>query len=325
MKKAARASAASSLIEMPLMGVYAACIIARQEQRNTDYKILDEVLVKAGNTAGARDLAVKALTGMPESIIPFVRDEIDIHAVCAAVAYATTENYIGNAHYRFYSDASLLYAGYFEFKGGKCLSYVDRFLTSVGKQVAHTELFPKNRLQELLRWVQSNGEIPVVVTVPANASFLLEFESTALETLVQSAAAFQVKLTLVQSAQTKNARGVKRQLTSASLKRQSAGVYSLTLKPEHTMEIHAAAFAGQWLLIEVAEMRLLTPLPDFDLIGARINAWFQPSPVLSDASGLHFTPTISLKRELAESVMRRHRWFGAVDVIDWFSAIQQTT
>ena len=316
---AAETVSPDSVIKMPLMALYAGCVIAREQNRTADFQILKDALVQAVNTPEGRRLAEQALSGMPASLIPFLRDEVEIYAACAS------PNVSREGSFRFYSDASVIRAGYFQIRSGDSHSYFDRLvINNAPKREEPKEIFPRTRQQELVRTVLSIDQTRAAVVVPADPNSLLEFESDALETCIQTPAKRHVKIALLRGGESGNAIGLKRELTSASLKRRAAGVYALVLKPEHTMEIHAAAIAGHWLLIDGEEIRLLAPLPDFDTIGARVDAWLQPSRVFSDACGLEQTPILALNQKLAESLMRRHRWCGADDAVDWFSAIQRS-
>lgn len=316
---AAETVSPDSVIKMPLMALYAGCVIAREQNRTADFQILKDALVQAVNTPEGRRLAEQALSGMPASLIPFLRDEVEIYAACASQHISRDRSFL------FYSDASVIRAGYFQIRSGDSHRYFDRLvINNAPKREEPKEIFPRNRQQELLRTVISIDQTPAAVVVPENPKSLLEIESDALETCVRAAAQFQVKIALLRREKSGSKGDLKRELTCVGLNRRAAGVYALVLKPEHTMEIHAAAIAGQWLLIECDDIRLLTPMPDFDTIGARVEAWLQPSRVFSDACGLVQAPTVSLNRTLAQSLMRRHRWCGADDAVDWFSAIHRT-
>lgn len=302
------------------MALYAGCVIARHQNRTADFQILNDALVQAVNTSGGRRLADQALSGMPASLIPFVRDEVEIYAACAARRNDWRYNRL-----RFYSDASSIRAGFFEINDGDSEKYFDRL--AIDKDLDRKEpqeLFPRNRQQELVRTLLSIDQTPAAVVVPTNLHSLLDFESDALERCVQDITNFQVKIALLRREESGKVAGLKRELASAVLKRRAAGVYSLVLKPEHAMEIHAAAIAGHWLLIDSGEVRLLAPLPDFDTIGARAEAWLHPCRFFSDACGLEQAPKVSISRKMAEALIRRHRWCGAVEAVDWFAAIQET-
>lgn len=302
------------------MALYAGCVIARHQNRTTDFQILNDALVQAVNTSGGRRLADQALSGMPASLIPFVRDEVEIYAACAA-----RQNDWRCNQFRFYSDASSIRAGFFEINDGNSEKYFDRLVFDKDSERKEPqELFPRNRQQELVRKLLAIDQTPAAVVVPTHLDSLLDFESNGLETCVQDPTKFQVKIALLRGEESGKAGVLKREITSAVLKRRAAGVYSLILKPEHAMEIHAAAIAGHWLLIDSGEVRLLAPLPDFDTIGARAEAWLHPCRFFSDACGLEQAPKVSISRKMAEALIRRHRWCCAVDPAHWFSAVQET-
>ncbi len=302
------------------MALYAACVIARHQNRTADFQILNGALVQAVNTSSGRRLAEQALSGMPASLIPFVRDEVEIYAACAA-----RQNDWRCNRLRFYSDASSIRAGFFEINDGDSGKYFDRLAVEKdSERKKPRELFPRDRQQELVRTLIAIDQAPTAVVVPVHLDSLLDFESNALETCVQDPTNFHVKIALLRGEESGKAGVLKRELTSAVLKRRAAGVYSLVLKPEHAMEIHAAAIAGHWLLIDSGEVRLLAPLPDFDTIGARAEAWLHPCRFFSDASGLEQAPKVSISRKMAEALIRRHRWCCAVDAVHWFSAAQET-
>ncbi len=303
------------------MALYAGCVIARHRNKTADFQSLKDALVQAVNTPEGKSLAEQALSGMPASLIPFVRDEVEIFAACAA-----SQRISNYASFRFFSDTSAIRAGYFEKDDNDSIGYFDRLAMKAWRKNEPPELFPRNRQQDLLRTVISLDQTPAAVVVPENPNSFLEIESDALETCVQAVAQFQVRIALLRSDKSGSKGCLKRELTRVGLKRRAAGVYTLVLKPEHIMEIHAAAIAGQWMLIDGDDFRLLTPMPDFDTIGARVEAWLQPSRIFSDACGLVLVqmPKVSLNRKLAESLMRRHHWCGADNAADWFSAIQRS-
>ena len=87
------------------------------------------------------------------------------------------------------------------------------------------------------------------------------------------------------------------------------------------MEVHAASMAGHWLLIESAQFRLLAPLPDFDIDGAKTKGWIQPTSIFNSALGQKASESVSLETGMAERLMQRHHWFATVDSARWFSAV----
>jgi hypothetical protein len=301
-------------IEVPVMSAYGACLAARRDGRLSDADELLLALATMPIKGAALRFAHLAESGMKKHLIPFARDALDLHVVSA---YMPTG--------RFFSDVSFIDVGFF-WIGHHGAVYLDQLPIAEERVSASPELLESARVVELLATLMALDDRSVRVCVPTDASgALFEISSSVLGECIDEAPALDVEVFLVRADSSSPAGAIRRRLAAVKTQQAQQGNHEIRLRPEHTMEVHAAAMAGHWLLVESSQFRLLAPLPDFFHEGASTAAWLQPTRAFGRALGARAAAVVQLNAGLAKRLMQRHRWFVPVDAVRWFSAVHPTS
>ncbi len=303
--------AGDAFIEVPLMAAYGACLVARREGRAGDADALLQALAGIPLKGDALGFSKMAASGMQEALIPFLRDALDVHVVSACMPTG-----------RFFSEASFIDVGFF-WVGRHGAVYLDKLPVTEQKLKAAPELLEPARVVELLTTLVNLDERSVMVRLPTDASdALFEISDAVMGEYAGGSSSLDVEVFLVRADSASPSGAVRRRLAAAKTQQAPQGSHEIRLRTEHTMEVHAAAMAGHWLLVETAQFRLLAPLPDFSQEGAGVEAWLQPTQAFGRALGERSSATVQLDTRLAQRLMQRHRWFAPIDATRWFSAVQ---
>lgn len=248
---------------------------------------LDEHFMKVVDARGVHD------------VLPFVRDRVDVLAACAMLGVAK------GMELRIFSDCALVEAGYLSITP-KGVCYVDRVTLTTTESNKAEELLPTQALARLLAALQRLDEHPATIVVPDDPAQLLEVHADMLDT--NGGKLDGVSLALVRLDRRAADGVVVRRFGSARATVLSASSLAISLSANATLEVHAAALAGHWLELTSPEQRLLSSLPDFSRVGAKVDAWLQPRSAFGKAAGRDVEKLVAVPREIARELCQRHRW-----------------
>jgi hypothetical protein len=263
---------------------------------------LDERFMKVVDARGVQD------------VLPFVRDRVDVLAACSMLGVEK------GMELRLFSDCSFVEAGYLSVTR-KQVCYVDRARRITTESDKFQELLPTQALARLLAALRGLDEHPASVVVPDDPAHLLEVHADMPET--NAGKLEVVSLALVRPDRHAAAGVVVRRLGSARVAVRSAGCWAISLSANATLEVHAAALAGHWLELASPEQRLLSPLPDFSRVGAKVDAWLQPRISFAKAAGRDVEQLLAVPREIARELCQRHRWCFPLELDVCLEALQE--
>jgi hypothetical protein len=251
---------------------------------------------------------------MPDSIVPFRRDDLDVAAACALIS--------GSAYPRFslYSETAAVCAGYFSVKG-RFSEYVDRIRES-SKGAEEAELLPPDRVSGLIEAGLRIDERAGVARVPVEADSLLIIDSWAIQVCNGPNDTLDVDLTLLNVPANDPGGASQRRLCRVKLLRKGNGEFHLATRAEATLQIHAASLAGQWILLDSPVVQVLIPPPDFATEGSSVEVWIQPRRLMVSGLGVEQSPFVPVGAELARGLMRRHRWCAPREATEWLAAVR---
>jgi len=291
-------NARSSRVAIPLLAVHAAYRLAKDRGDSALQSALDRAMKAVCRTWSSSPFFMAAKDRGPRDVLPFVRDAADVSVACT---FARTP---AGVEMRLFSEVAGADLGFIQVSE-EGFAYVDRGPPPPEGGRTVVELMapkPMNRLMESLRQLDDK---PASVVVPEDPSSLLEVESDMLRTWRLKAAT--IALTLVKPKGVESNGQPLRQLGACKAQAPSATRLAVRAPASVAMEVHAAALAGHWLELSAPGVRVLTPLPEFSP-GARVDAWLQPNGAFSQAVGGETGAGVTLPRELAFDLFRRHRW-----------------
>lgn len=310
----AQSASGVGTITFPLMAIYVASRIARDQHRDEDAQSLYQTLVAANTCAEGAALARLAASGMPDSIIPFKRDALDVAAACALICSRTS------ARFSLFSETAVVDAGYFAITG-KSFEYVDRVSDTEKRRVVESDFLPSDRVSGLINAAHLLDERRAMANVPIADDSLLVIDSWAMDACGCSKDSFDVDLSLVNDITSDQKRSSERRVSRARLLRRRDGGLHLITRAESTIQIHAASLAGQWILLDAPEVRLLIQPPDFTQEGASAETWVYPKHLMYSALSGNYSPSVPIDARLAASLMKHHRWCAPQDAADWLAGI----
>ena len=309
-------------VQLPTTLAYLAMRMLPEHQHNE--RVLMQSMFQRHLTGMAQVLHEQAHSGMPDAILPFRRDALDI-AFAAAAAQT-------RGHYRFRGLGHCVDAGYFEISQDR-LEYVDEVTRSVGYR---SELLPWEATTDLIKTLDKISLKPVSVRVedPQTRGFLSITGGWVDEMLranqpenrrtrPREHISADIRLLVMQD-------GEEPELISRvrvgrfTFKYEPEGLLLKDIKPEQMMEMQAAWFKFQaregyrlWLLIDNAHIRLLAPMPDLLEPGANSRAWLYPFIHIQQLLGGSEHMTMITTRQEMRDLMQRFNWMSAQDEVDW--------
>ena len=257
--------------------------------------LLSAKLDKAGT-----ELKALAATGMPEAVVPFQRDELDV--ACAAIlADIFSPCELGG-------DDLMVDAGYFNVRHRE-VHYVDEVHE---RRMSDTRLLHPPAVDALLHKLRTWPSRPVRYWVPG------EDEGTN----AKGGEVLRVIGTLVAPtlAQVQNPKVTLRLLRPEAPQRgtttlcevecvlQQSDLVLRNLRTEWLMELQAAALDGAWLQMEHARFNCLGPLPDLLEPGDGRDIWWHPEGLLQQALGVLPLASVGLDPATARRIVQRVPW-----------------
>ena len=299
-----------------LMGTYLALrLLGANEETDSAVVEAKQQLLNAATRMERGQFISKARSGMPEAMVSFSRDDLDISY--AAVMFAASPGAI------FRGANTWVPAGYFEYRSryGRtpALRYVDRTLpwSTADRASVDSVLLDPSRTEALMTALLALTDRSVALVAPDSDSHALTIElAPAVVALLSERSPLfnkgEISASLVSDA---------RSVAIAPLKFEGrAGGFDITPLPaERLMELQAASARNLWICLEHPELRLLAPLPDLFTPGSRSDAFFEP--IAAFKSHLGGTPVceVGMPSELAHLLAQRFPWVAATDPCDWRS------
>ncbi len=298
-KPAHKKPEAAAAIELPVMVVYAAMLLACEsggDAAGLGASLRAALVERRLASPTGRMLRNMMDSGMPGSVMPFNRSAFDQAYACAMADSGES--------FSFFTEGAEVEAGYFQINFRR-VDYVDR----VGKGWRASELLAAPALRRLLKLLRGAERKPLFIEVPEDDSVALRIVGCAW----LRAPAGPLRLSLLRPGLPA------RSLGPASLAPGPSGLALTGMRVEHLMEMQAASIQGSWLLAE-GSLRCLAPLPDLTEAGARSPAWVCPLNALSEGLGGAARASMPIDAALAQCLIQRFAWAAAADPADWLAA-----
>jgi hypothetical protein len=319
-------------VELSLMAGYLGVTLLGDEDPALS-ALLRRVLERRARDSDRGDLARQALSGMPQAIVPFKRDPLDIFLAAGLMKDASRAGLRGQGN--------AVDAGYFSCAMGE-VQYVD---TVSRIHRFHAELVDPDATQALVRSLQAWGTRPVVeVGDPAEGVLMrlhpgtsglprMDIEPPASARLAERPLQAHINLLRVGVHPSEPHHMADPRVVDPQVNRVAYGqavferdANSLVLReapPEFLMEMHAAALAAQeegvplWLSIERGRNEFMSPLPDLMQPGAQSEGWWAPiSDIITALGGAHGT-AMRVPRWALLRLMQRFQWAWACGREEW--------
>jgi hypothetical protein len=322
-------------VEFPVSGLWAAARLARERGDTDQLGALVALLEAAVSESVRSDLLEPARGGTPGALLPFRGDALDVLGLSAWLStHHLGSGRRADAQRRFYSLLSAVEAGYFEMGGPRGgIRHVDRLVRLSGSTRADRhrrargsradpgEVLAPEAVTSLLEALRSIEAAPVRVSVPEEGEALLEIGWGKGSLLAPRRKEVPVDFSLVR----RDGGGravIARRMPGLLLRARSAGVWGLIAPPERVMEVHAAAMAGQGLLIGYGqEQNCFMAAPDFTITGpqglARCATGALLEPLFGPFSGE--ADHIRVPVGLAGGLVDRNAWLTPTNLVDLVS------
>ena len=265
-----------------------------------DLQAARQALLSAKLDKTASQLKALAASGMPEAVVPFQRDELDV--ACAAIlADIFSPCELGG-------DDLMVDAGYFSVQHRE-VNYVDEVHE---RRMPDTRLLHPPAVDALLHKLPTWPSRPVRYWVPG-----VDEGANAKGTEVLRVIGALVAPTL---AQVPNPKVTLRLLRPSAPERgtttlcevvcvlQQSDLVLRNLRTEWLMELQAAALDGAWLQMEHARFNCLGPLPDLLEPGDGRDIWWHPEGLFQQALGVLPLASVGLDPATARRIVQRVPW-----------------
>ena len=268
------------------------------------------------NSLGER-LRQMAASGMPEAIVPFARDPLDV----AFASLMAGEVY----SFRFPGEGMHVEAGYFAVTRHD-VSYVDEVgegrAASAGRD---DELLDRQRVAEILEDHRPNDTVELSVPQAGQGDHLMHFSGP--RVMAWGLERGNAEATLLRAAPSRGLDMERAHITQSRLgKLGFVGKNGCLLldepRVERLMELQAAsvdqsALSSCWLMLEHKDFRFLGPLPDLTEPGATLAGWWCPDQRLGERLKATPGPSVMLGFEHAVAVLSHVPWAAINDPILW--------
>jgi hypothetical protein len=244
-----------------------------------------------------------AASGMPDAVVPFRRDELDV-ACAALMSQIITPCELG-------SDGMLVNAGFFKLRSHE-VTYVDEAQEGLSQD---TRLMDPSRIHSLLHQLRTRSTRPARYWVPgvdpavhgdhAENHEVLRVVGPWVAPSLASVTAPKVTLRILRPENP--SRGALPLCEVECVQRQSDLVLP-RLRPEWLMELQAAALDGAWLEMEHSTFRCRGPLPDLLEPGDGRDIWWHPVGPLREAMGTLPLASVQLDVSTASCIVKHVPW-----------------
>jgi hypothetical protein len=291
------------------MGAYAGARITGRAE-------LVEAIRAAGERAAAPGFLTQARSRMPDAMLPFERDELDL-AYAAAMTRSTRPALLRGLH-------TWVEAGCFLFttasRDGIAVRYIDR---SDGERLPSEVLLDPMRCARLIAGI---GALPRVMatlrfTAVPNRGFEVALVPE-LSALNRPRGHATPRSTCTVSVVTRS-----RVVALGSLEFQLDGglLAPVACPVERLMELHAAALDDAWLLIDHPALRVLGPIPDPGEEGRSVPARVEPIAALASSLGGSHHQGVPMPVSLARELAARFHWLASPNPIAWRLLIESAS
>lgn len=329
-------------VELSLCAVYLAARL--DDQSNPAFtRALHQALQRKGIEQDRVGLIRQARGGMPDAIVPFHRQELDVYFAAGLLA--------PDARLVLRGSANSVEVGYFHCDRGT-LKYVDTFERPTGFSV---ETLNMANTQALLANLRQGSDAPTVQVANLDGAELLRIDhgasafmgrarkaasrapadpkrSEATITLLKmfndmpdEPAGYGARVNRVAWGEARW--GVEGAVDdvggSEALEDGDPALVLYGAKPEFVMELHAACIAAQaegeplWLHVGLRGAEFFCPAPDLLSPGATAQGWFAPYAAIGRYLGASAETNLHLPRWVAIEMLRRHRWLWSRNWPEW--------
>jgi hypothetical protein len=257
--------------------------------------LLSAKLDKAGT-----ELKALAATGMPDAVVPFQREELDV--ACAAIL----ADICGPCELD--GDGLLVDAGFFRVRQRE-VDYVDEADDTRGSE---PRLLHPPALDALLQTLRTWPSRPVRYWVPgvneganARGSEVLRVIGTWVAPTLAQVQNPKVTLRLLRPGDPK--RGAVT-LCEVECVQHHCDLVLRNLRTEWLMELQAASLDGAWLQMEHTRFNCLGPLPDLLEPGDGRDIWWHPAGMFQPALGVLPLAAVGLDPGTARRIVQRVPW-----------------
>ena len=251
----------------------------------------------------ASKLFEMATSGMPDAVVPFQRDTLDV--ACAALMSQII------TPCELVSDGMLVNTGFFKLRTNG-VTYVDEVQDSLSQDA---RLMDRDGIGEMLLQLRTLPTRAARYWVPgvdaavhgdhAENHEVLRVIGAWVAPSLSSVTAPEVTLHILRP--DNPGRGAIRLCEAACVQRQSDLVLQ-RLRPEWLMELQAAALDGAWLEMEHTTFRCRGPLPDLLEPGDGRDIWWHPVGPLRGAMGALPLATVGLDVSTARRIVQHVPW-----------------
>lgn len=250
--------------------------------------------------AAAESFRQLAGSGMPEAVVPFTRDALDI--ICAALWLSGGQ--LNPLRVEFEGEGVRVEAGFFRISG-RLIEYIDTHQDTPNRA---TRLLPIAQVNALVQAMSRGPRWRSRLWVSGEDDEALRLMSDVAVACLKSTPHLRFTLSLVHPAADGRSSPTRVDLGQAHAAVREGDLALLNLPPEWLMELQAAAFSGAWLLIQHRSFRFFGPLPDLIEPGAGCEGWLHPSSLFEAAFGPSVAPSVEVPRALAQHLVATLPW-----------------
>ncbi len=316
----AAAPVAGVRARVPLPATVAYAILLMGESTGLSTEVLGalrQALMGAQVNALGERLRQMAASGMPEAIVPFHRDPLDV----AFASLMAGEVY----GFRFPGEGMHVEAGYFALTRSD-VSYIDSAGQSgVPGAGPNEEMLERQSVEGILEDHRPGDTVELAVPKAGQGDHLMHFSGP--RVMVWGLERGSAEATLLRAAPSRGLDTERAHITQSRLgKLGFVGKDNCLLldepRVERLMELQAASVdqsAGysSWLMLEHDDSRFLGPLPDLTESGARLAGWWCPDLHLCVRLKASSSPSVMLSFEHAVAVLSHVPWAAINDPVQW--------
>ena len=277
-----------------------------------DLEAARKALLNAPLQGGPAKLAEMAASGMPQAVVPFERDPLDVACAAHMAEICKLCELAGEGLH--------VDAGYFSLRGNE-VSYVDDVSEY---HSTNTRLLDPPALQVLLHQLRTRPSRPARYWVSgeddgpgAPPGEVLRVIGSWVAPCVIPLQAPKVTLRLL------NPRHPSRgavTLCDVECTPHRSDLVLNRMRPEWLMELQAAALDGAWLQMEHTRFSCIGPLPDLLEPGDGRDIWWHPAGAFQEGMGALPLATVQLDTTIAQRIVQHVPWAWLPRASEHFAA-----
>ena len=305
---------------VPLPATVAYTILLMGESTGLSAEVLGalrQALLSAQVNALGERLRQMAGSGMPEAIVPFHRDPIDV-----AFASLMAGEFYGS---RFSGEGMCVEAGYFAITRSD-VTYIDTVgQGAVSGAGPKEEMLERQSVEGILEDHRPDDTVELKVPKAGQGDHLMHFSGP--RVMVWGLERGSAEATLLRAGPSRGADTERAHITQSRLGKLSfVGKDNCLLldepRVERLMELQAASVDqspgySSWLMLEHNDSRFLGPLPDLTEPGAKQAGWWCPDLHLGVRLKATSGPSVMLSFEHAVAVLSHVPWAAINDPVQW--------